>query len=43
MGDNKPKKNSSGNADKHKAKTAKDNANRDPAPPKGVEKKKGGK
>lgn len=30
MGDKKPKKNSSGNADAHKAKEAKHAANRDP-------------
>ena len=33
MGDKKPKKNSSGNADAHKAKTAKDNASRPPEAP----------
>ena len=43
MGDKKPKKNSSGNADKHKAKQTQDGANRAPIPPKGVEKKKDGK
>jgi hypothetical protein len=43
MGDKKPKKNSSGNADKHKAKETKDAAGREPIPPKGIEKKKGGK
>lgn len=39
MGDKKPKKNSSGNADKHKAKETKGGANRAPTPPKGIEKK----
>lgn len=39
MGDKKPKKNSSGNADAHKAKTNKDTANRDAVRPKGLEKK----
>lgn len=43
MGDKKPKKNSSGNADKHKAKSNKDAASREPIPPKGIEPKKGGK
>ena len=41
MGDKKPKKNSSGNADKHKAKQVKDTASRDPIPPKNIDKKKG--
>jgi len=41
MGDKKPKKNSSGNADKHKAKESKDAGSRDPSPLKGIEKKKG--
>ena len=40
MGDKKPKKNSSGSADKHKAKTSNDQANRPPSPPKGGDKKK---
>lgn len=43
MGDKKPKKNSSGNSDAHKAKTAKDKANRPltgPATDKGKDKKK---
>lgn len=39
MGDRKPKKNSSGNADAHRAKTTKNAANRDPLPPKGLDKK----
>ena len=39
MGDKKPKKNSSGNADAHKAKVAKDDASRDAVRPKGLEKK----
>jgi hypothetical protein len=39
MGDRKPKKNSSGNADAQKAKQAKNNASREPERPKGVEKK----
>jgi len=43
MGDKKPKKNSSGNADAHKAKGTKDQASRDAAPPKGLDKKDGGK
>ena len=34
MGDKKPKKNSSGNSDAHKAKQAKDTANRPIMPPK---------
>lgn len=34
MGDRKPKKNSSGNSDAHKAKLSKDQANRPPTPPK---------
>ena len=33
MGDKKPKKNSSGRADAHKAKQATDQANRPPTPP----------
>ena len=33
MGDKKPKKNSSGNADAHKAKQAKSQANRPPIAP----------
>lgn len=40
MGDKKPKKTSSGNADKYKAKQAKDAANRPPAPPSTNNKKK---
>lgn len=40
MGDRKPKKNSSGNAEAHKAKQGKDAANRPPAPPKDNNKKK---
>ena len=43
MGDKKPKKNSSGNSDAHKAKIAKDNATRDAARPKGLDKKDNGK
>lgn len=39
MGDKKPKKNSSGNADAHKAKQANDSASRAPAPLKGIENK----
>ena len=39
MGDRKPKKNSSGNADAQKAKNLKNAVNRDPAPPKGIERK----
>ncbi len=39
MGDRKPKKNSSGNSDAHKAKQVKDAANRPPQPP-GKDKKK---
>lgn len=39
MGDRKPKKNSSGNADAHRAKTTKNAANRDPLSPKGLDKK----
>lgn len=35
MGDKKPKKNSSGNSDAHKAKQAKNLAERPPTPPKG--------
>lgn len=34
MGDKKPKKNSSGNADAYKAKKAKSQAERPPTPPK---------
>jgi hypothetical protein len=33
MGDRKPKKNSSGNSDAHKAKTSKDEAARPPSAP----------
>jgi hypothetical protein len=40
MGDKKPKKNSSGNSDKHKAKQAKDTAARPPTPPGSSDKKK---
>lgn len=40
MGDKKPKKNSSGNSDAHKAKLAKNEANRPPMPPKGNDKGK---
>ena len=43
MGDRKPKKTSSGNADAHKAKQVKDDAVRDAAAPKGNDKKAGGK
>lgn len=39
MGDRKPKKNSSGNADAHKAKRAKHAATRDAAMPKGLDPK----
>jgi hypothetical protein len=42
MGDKKPKKNSSGSADKHKAKLAKDQAAK-PATPPGDANKKGKK
>lgn len=41
MGDRKPKKTSSGSADKHKAKGAKADANRLAAGPKPDDKKKG--
>ncbi len=40
MGDKKPKKNSSGNSDAHKAKQDKGAANRAPVPPKSIEKGK---
>jgi len=43
VGDRKPKKNSSGNADAHKAKAAKDKAGRDASGPKAQDKKDGGK
>ncbi len=43
MGDKKPKKNSSGNADAHKAKNAKQSAEREAARPKSLDKKKDGK
>lgn len=43
MGDRKPKKNSSGNSDAHKAKQVKDDAARPATPAKGLEKKPGGK
>jgi hypothetical protein len=43
MGDKKPKKNSSGNSDAHKAKEAKHAANRDPVRPKSDDGKSGGK
>lgn len=39
MGDRKPKKNSSGNADAHKAQQAKHAATRDAALPKNLDKK----
>jgi hypothetical protein len=39
MGDKKPKKNSSGSSDKHKAQQAKGIENRAPTPPKAIEKK----
>jgi hypothetical protein len=39
MGDKKPKKNSSGNADAQKAKNASNAANRDAARPKGLDAK----
>jgi hypothetical protein len=39
MGDKKPKKNSSGTSDKHKAKEAKVAAEREAARPKGLDKK----
>ena len=39
MGDRKPKKNSSGNADAHKATKAKNIASKDAVPPKGLDKK----
>ena len=38
MGDRKPKKNSSGNADAHKAAGTKNDAARDAAKPKGLDK-----
>jgi hypothetical protein len=40
MGDRVPKKKSSGNADARKAKDAKNAANRDATPPKGLDIKK---
>lgn len=40
MGDRKPKKNSSGNSDAHKAKKAKHQADRPPTPPKSGDTKK---
>ena len=43
MGDKKPKKNSSGNADAHKAKDAKNAASRDATRPKGLDPKGDGK
>jgi hypothetical protein len=43
MGDRKPKKNSSGSGDAHKAKLAKTQANRPPDPPSGGDKSKGKK
>lgn len=43
MGDKKPKKNSSGNSDAHKAAQAKQAATRDAAMPKGLDKKGGDK
>ena len=39
MGDKKPKKNSSGNADAHKAKQANSASNAPASPPKGLDKK----
>lgn len=43
MGDRKPKKNSSGNSDAHKAKQGKHQADRPPIAPRGDEKGKGKK
>jgi hypothetical protein len=43
MGDKKPKKNSSGNSDAHKAKEANQAAKKEAARPKSIEKKKDGK
>ena len=43
MGDKKPKKNSSGNADAHKARNAKIVASQNAVPPKGLDKKPGDK
>jgi hypothetical protein len=43
MGDRKPKKNSSGNSDAHKAKGVKNQAERPPTPPHGDDKSKGKK
>ncbi len=43
MGDKKPKKNSSGNADAHKAKNVKNAASAPAVPPKGLDKKAGDK
>jgi len=43
MGDRKPKKTSSGNSDAHKAKQAKQQAERPPAAPRGDDKGKGKK
>lgn len=43
MGDRKPKKNSSGNSDAHKAKLAKNQAERAPTSPREQNKKKPGK
>ena len=40
MGDKKPKKNSSGNSDAHKAKQSQDKANRPPEAPRATDKKK---
>ena len=39
MGDRKPKKNSSGNSDAHKATQAKNATSKDAVPPKGLDKK----
>jgi hypothetical protein len=43
MGDRKPKKNSSGNSDAHKAKVTKDQTNRPPTAPRVDDKGKGKK
>lgn len=43
MGDRKPKKNSSGNSDSHKAKQAKHSADRPPLAPRADDKGKGKK
>lgn len=43
MGDRKPKKNSSGSGDAHKAKQAKHQADRPPVPPRASDKRPKGK